>query len=224
MTEQYWLQRWQSDDIPFNQLQPNALLLRYIDELNLKPGACVFVPLCGKSIDMQWLVSQKYNVIGVELSPIACADFFKENDLPVSVTKTDQFSVFKSENITLYSGDFFALNKDAIGHIDAVFDRAALIALPIELRQLYVKHLVKLLEKDTQILLVTTSYNQNEMAGPPFSVDKEEAGKLYGNYFNVKQLYNKSVTLVDAHLRDKGLTQLCEQAYHMTSINNRYPT
>lgn len=221
MTEEYWLQRWISNDITFNQPQPNALLLRYIDELNLKPGASFFVPLCGKSIDMQWLVSQKYNVLGVELSPIACADFFKENDLPFSITKTDQFSVFKSENITLYSGDFFALNNKLLGHIDAVFDRAALIALPIELRQRYVKHLVKLLEKDTQIFLVTTSYNQHEMIGPPFSVDKEEVRKLYGNYFNVKQLYNKSVTRVDDHFRDKGLTQLCEQAYHMTPINDR---
>ena len=97
MKEEYWHQRWQSNEIGFNQSQPNELLRRFFNVLNLKPGNRVFVPLCGKSVDMLWLASQGYEVVGVELTSIACEAFFNENIIPVNVTTTDNCTVFQSK-------------------------------------------------------------------------------------------------------------------------------
>ena len=218
MKNEYWHKKWQHSDIGFNQSQPNELLKQYFRTLNLKPGARVFVPLCGKSIDMIWLREQGYQVLGIELSLIACEAFFKENNITTHITQTDNFSIFQGDNITLYAGDFFKLSKTMLGKIDAVYDRAALIALPAELRQQYAKHLSQVLGKDALMLLITVSYNQNEMPGPPFSVDETEVKALYSANFNINQLYNEPF-LIPQHLLARGLMQANEQAYRLIGKN-----
>ena len=214
--KEYWQQKWESDDIGFNQSQPNQLLQRYFNIAHSKLGDHIFVPLCGKSIDMIWLVNQGYNVVGVELSTIACEAFYQENNIPVSMTRTDDFTVYRSDKITLYAGDFFKLSKEMLGRIDVVYDRAALIALPAELRQRYAAYLLKLIDLDTVIFLITTVYNQNEMTGPPFSVDDKEVATLYSNRFKVKQIYNKPVQVIPSHLQARGLVTAHEQVYYLS--------
>ena len=56
MNPEYWLQRWQQGDIGFDQQEPNSNLVAFFPTLALNLGARVFVPLCGKSIDVQWLL------------------------------------------------------------------------------------------------------------------------------------------------------------------------
>ena len=215
MKNEYWQQKWQSNDIGFNQEKPNKLLQRYLGLLNLKPGDRIFVPLCGKSVDMLWLASQGYDIVGIELSPIACEAFFHEYDIPVDVIKKDNVTLFQSEKIVLIAGDFFELNKSMLGQVDAVYDRAAVIALPARLRQRYARHLVKLLDKNAQMLLLTTSYNQSEMKGPPFSVDVHEVTMLYGADCTIKQTYCKPIKIIPTHLQMKGLLNACEHVYHL---------
>ncbi|WP_133127748.1 thiopurine S-methyltransferase [Legionella nagasakiensis] len=215
MNKQYWQQRWQCNEIGFNQLQPNLLMQRYFPKLNLKPGDRVFVPLCGKSIDMIWLVNQGYKVIGVELSEQACKTFFNEHKIRYKMTEMYDFSVYNSDEITLFGGDFFKLNKMLLGKIDAIYDRAALIALPQELRKLYSEQLAKLLEPDSKVLLVTTFYDQNEMQGPPFSVNEIEVDELFKNNFDITQAYSKAVKDIPEHLKAKGLKHANEQVYSL---------
>ena len=216
MEKAFWQQKWESNEIGFNQQQPNELLLRYFRTLNLRQQSRVFVPLCGKSIDMLWLVNQGYKVIGVELSQIACDAFFNENKIPVEITQSDKFTVYQSERLTLLSGDLFDLNKETLGKVDAVFDRAALIALPAELRQRYATFLMNLIEPGTPMLLITNTYDQNEMNGPPFSVDERDVFSLYGDRFNIKQLYNQPAESIPPHLRAKGLTNVSEEVYYLS--------
>lgn len=216
MENSYWHQKWHTNEIGFNQSQPNQLLQRYCHTLNLQPGDRVFVPLCGKSIDMLWLIQQGYHVIGVELSLMACESFFSDYNLPVKTIQTESHAIFQSENITLYAGDFFQLNKALIGDIAAVYDRAALIALPATLRRRYVDCLTPLLSPLTKILLITTVYNQSEMPGPPFSVDRNEIETLYGTHFNIDLLYEKSIQQIPEHLRKKGLGSATEHAFLLT--------
>lgn len=215
MNSEYWHQKWQSKDIGFNQLQPNKLMLRYFSVLKLRPGSRVFVPLCGQSIDMLWLAEQEYQVIGVELSQVACNAFFEENKIPVKVTATKDFSLYLSEKITILCGNFFKLNRVILDKIDAVYDRAALIALPKESRKSYTEHLVELITPATTMFLITTVYNQSEMQGPPFSVDEGEVNELYGAHFDINQLFSKEFE-APAHLQIKGLNQVKEQAYLLT--------
>lgn len=215
MNKEYWHQKWQSKEIGFNQLQPNKLMQRYFSALKLTLGCRIFVPLCGQSIDMLWLAGQGYRVIGVELSQIACSDFFKENKIPVKITEINNFIIYSSDDITIFCGDFFKLNRAILDKIDAVYDRAALIALPVEDRKSYSEHLIELMTPLSAMFLITTMYNQNEMQGPPFSVDKDEVTALYSAYFDINLLYRKQFE-IPAHLQAKGLLQATEQVYLLT--------
>lgn len=216
MDKEYWHQKWQSKQIGFNQSQPNKLLQCYFSTLKLTPGCRVFVPLCGQSIDMLWLADQGYHVVGIELSRIACDAFFKDNKIPFNTTEINDFTVYKSEKITLFCGDFFKLDQETLGQIDAVYDRAALIALPFKTRTFYAKHLIELMLPATTMLLITTAYNQSEMPGPPFSVDNKEVALLYSDDFNINRLYGKPIYEIPQHLKIKGLAQATEQAYLLT--------
>lgn len=217
MKEEFWLKKWLDNEIGFNQAKPNKLMQRYFPTLNLKSGSRIFVPLCGKSIDMLWLAGQGYKVIGVELSQSACKAFFKENIMPVKVEEYGDFVVYNGGEITLLSGDFFSLNKNTLGKVDAVYDRAALIALPSELRQQYSQHMMELFDEDTKGFLITTTYDQDQMQGPPFSIDENEVNVLYGEYLDVKQVYSKPVSEIPMHLKEKGLLQATEQVYCLTN-------
>ena len=190
---------------------------RYFSSLKLTPGCRVFVPLCGQSVDMLWLASQGYEVIGVEFSQVACDAFFKENKIPVKITETSDFVLYSSDEITIFSGDFFKLNRAVLGKIDAVYDRAALVALPAAARQSYSKHLIELMNPMAAMFLITTAYHQDVMQGPPFSVDEKEVLMLYRAYFDVNQLYSKPFE-VPTHLRVKGLLHATEQAYSLTIL------
>lgn len=215
MEKQYWQQRWQCNEIEFNQPQPNLLMQRYFPKLDVKPGDCIFVPLCGKSIDMIWLAGQGYQVIGIELSEQACKAFFKDNKLHFKVTEMNGFTVYKSDEITLFAGDFFEFEQNLCDKIDAVYDRAALIALPPELRKRYSEHLAKLLEPDTKMLLITSSYDQREMQAPPFAVDEIEVSELFKINFEITQVYSQSVKNIPDHLKAKGLKHASEQVYSL---------
>lgn len=217
MQHEDWQKRWQQNEIGFNQPQPNELLQRYFSLLNGKPGDRVFVPLCGKSIDMLWLANQGYEVIGVELSRKACEDFFEENRIAVNRVKKDKFLVFQSEKITLLAGDFFQLDRFMLGDVSAIYDRAALIALSKDIRPTYVEHMFGLVSSNTPILLITTFYNQAQMNGPPFSVGEEEVALLFSRGYDIKQVYNRMIQALPEHLRVKGLVQAQEQVYYLLS-------
>ncbi|MCR9191699.1 MAG: thiopurine S-methyltransferase [Gammaproteobacteria bacterium] len=215
MNHQYWHQKWASDNIGFDQKKPNTLMQRYFPSLNLKPGARIFVPLCGKSIDMLWFLKQGYDVIGIELSSVACEAFFSENNLPVNMTKMGDFDVYTSHNITLLAGDFFKLDKQMLGKVDGVYDRASLIALPTTIRQSYALHLSQLLKPGAQMLVITTAYDKTTMQGPPFSVDEDEIKHLFSPSFDIQQWYSKPLRDIPAHLQTKGLLEATEQLYYL---------
>lgn len=214
MNKEYWHRKWECKEIGFNQLQPNKFLQRYFSTLGLTAGCRVFVPLCGQSIDMLWLAGQGYQVIGVELSKMACGAFFEENQISVKITELDDFTLYSGREITIFCGDFFKLNRVIIDKIDAVYDRAALIALPEDMRPSYAKHLVELMIPTTAMILITMLYDQNAMQGPPFSVDENEVAALYGAHFDIKPLCRKQFEAPD-HLKDKGLLQATEQVYSL---------
>lgn len=215
MDKEYWYKQWQSNNIGFDQEEPNKLMKHFFPSLQLNAGSRIFVPLCGKSVDMLWLAEQGYKIIGVELSPLACDTFFKEYQIPVTLTQTEDFVVYHSEGIDLFCGDFFKLNSTILGSVDAVYDRAALIALPQDMRRSYAAHLMQLLQAESPILLITAAYDQEQMPGPPFSVDKNEVVALYNEYFNINQVYHKPFE-PPIHLQEKGLAQAIAQAYVLT--------
>ncbi len=200
MKHEFWHHKWQSNNIGFHLSNPNPLLIKHIHSLNLQPQARIFVPLCGKSLDIHWLLEQEFHVTGIDLSPIAIEELISELKLEFTVSQVGDLTHYLHQSIDLYVGDFFELNIDHISKIDATYDRAALVALPEHMRETYTQHLVQLTQNAPQ-LLISFEYDQNLLAGPPFSVPEQEIRKYYASHYQIKQLaseYEKLKGKVDA--------------------------
>jgi len=219
MDTDFWLQRWQQNQIGFHKAEVNAYLKDYWDALGVAPPARVLVPLCGKSLDMLWLMEQGYQVEGVELSPLAIEAFFAEQGLAAEQREIDGWRVWQYDRLRLWCGDFFALGKAQLGRIDAIYDRAALIALPAEMRPRYAEHVCRL-GGGARCLLVTLDYPQEQMSGPPFAVSPAEVARLYQAAVGTEPLRNRDVLTENPHLRERGLGSLHEAVYRLQIPKN----
>jgi thiopurine S-methyltransferase len=184
MQPDFWHQRWRSNQIGFHESQANPLLVAHFEALGLAKGARVFLPLCGKTLDIDWLMALGYRVAGAELSPLAVAGIFERLAVKPASGRAGSLECRSIVDLDVFVGDIFDLSAAALGPVDAVYDRAALIALPPELRQRYAKHLRELTHGAPQ-LLVTLEYDQRQVDGPPFSVPAAEVRELYGMYSSV---------------------------------------
>lgn len=208
MEERFWLERWERQEIGFHQRSINTHLLRFWPELGLARDKGVFVPLCGKSTDMIWLHAQGHPVLGVELSPVAVAAFFTENGLAPQRRRQGKFDVAESDGIRIFRGDFFDLTADDLAGFEAVYDRAALIAMPPAMRERYAAHMARILPSGTRMLLLTVEYPQEQMQGPPFSVPLAEVERLYGSRADVRLLSRDDVLSKVPEFAERGVTAL----------------
>lgn len=167
-------------------MEINAYLVSYWEKMDLAAGDKVFVPLCGKSKDMLWLRDRGHDVLGIELNSDACLDFFKENDLVAKTEDTELFVSRVCEKLNLLCGDFFALTSENLSDVKGVYDRAALVALPKEMRANYANKLIESLPTGVKVLLVTLEFDSPQ--GPPFNVPGEEVKSLFGQRFKVERL------------------------------------
>ncbi len=184
MESEFWHKRWDSNQIGFHEDNGNSLLKQYFEQLNLNTGDTVFIPLCGKTKDIQWLLSLGYNIIGAELSELAIQQLFEDLDRKPEITQLPKHKLYTDQNIKIYVGDIFEINKSELPAIQAVYDRAALVALPASMREKYSQQTISLSEKAPQLLL-TYTYNQSLMDGPPFSIENEEVNQLYGSNYKI---------------------------------------
>lgn len=215
MQADFWQERWAHNEIGFHAKKVNSYLQAHWSELGLQPGDSVFVPLCGKSLDLTWLAAQGFQVIAVELSEIAVEGFFSEQQLQPAVREEGEFKVYRSGSIEIYCGDFFQLNGAQLAACKGFYDRAALIALPADMRARYVQHMQQILPIGCSGVLVTVSYAQGEMAGPPFSVADDEVQQLYAHGWQCKRLSHADVLADNQRLADRGLTRLEESVYQL---------
>lgn len=215
--QQYWLERWQAREIEFNQAEPNVRLVKFYSKLQLHKNASVLVPLCGKSIDMLWLAKQGVNVIGIELSDIACKQFFAEQELTPLVYKQNGFTVYQYSTISIWCGDFFKLPVDKLPKIDAIYDRAALVALPADIRRDYVKQLARCVPEDSRVLLITVEYPPEARNEAPFAVFTVEVKQLCEPYFTVELLAEEQ-GVAPPHLAAAELTYWRNKIYLLTRL------
>ncbi|WP_448547799.1 thiopurine S-methyltransferase [Thalassotalea fusca] len=190
MKQNFWHAVWERDSIGFHQDAVHPFLVKHSASLfNQSLGSLnnsvhcenILVPLCGKSLDIVWL-AQYFNVIGTELSDIACRDFFKEHQLTPNVLPSPPHTLYQFENITLWQGDHFKLPMGQLPKLDWIYDRAALIALPKEMQIDYVKHLLTFIDAGASLLLVSLEFPQNQLEGPPFPVFKDDVNPLFSGY------------------------------------------
>ncbi|WP_407351288.1 thiopurine S-methyltransferase [Luteimonas sp. R10] len=211
----FWHQRWQEGRIGFHQARITPLLEQHWDAVGAAPGSRVFVPLAGKSLDMAWLAARGHRVLGVELSRLAIEQFFDEHALTPEIRETRYGSHYSAGDIELVCGDAFGLDAEALADCRAVFDRAALIALPPELRAPYLHELYARLPPGCRGLLVTLEYPQHEKQGPPFSVGEAEVRAGLQAGWAVEVLERRDILEREPGFAAEGVTALSTVAYEL---------
>jgi thiopurine S-methyltransferase len=187
MDSDFWHERWRSKEIGFHESQPNALFVQHFGRLFLDKGDRLFLPLCGKTRDIGWSLARGLRVCGVELSPDAVEQLFEELGLKPAIKDHENLQQFSAENLDIFVGDIFALTADLLGPVDASYDRAALVALPKDMRRRYAVQL-RTITHSAQQLLICFEYDQRLMDGPPFSITQDEVRALYGDHYRISQL------------------------------------
>jgi thiopurine S-methyltransferase len=214
MEPDFWHQRWQNNEIGFHLSEANPILVKHFSVLGLGEGQRVFIPLCGKTRDIGWLLRQGVSVVGAELSALAVDQLFADLDITPVITQHDsllryQFRHSDSAHLDVFVGDVFCLSAHLLGKVDAIYDRAALVALPHSLRGRYSAHLMLITQCAPQ-LLIAFDYDQTQMDGPPFSVNHDEVTRHYGDYYTVDLLQR-----LDIPGGLKGVCAADELVYHL---------
>ena len=183
----FWHKRWEENEIGWHQAETNPLLAEFINELSLVKGSRIFIPLCGKTHDIAYLLSKGYRIAGAELNKPAVEQLFIELGIEPNISKIENIDRYSAENIDIFVGDIFELSRETLGSVDAIYDRAALVALPDEMRTKYRSHLLKITDVSPQ-LLITFEYDQNLMPGPPFSISESDVKQYYESSYKLRML------------------------------------
>ena len=213
MDPEFWHERWKTNQIGFHEPEGNDLLPRFWPALNVPLGAVVWVPLCGKSVDMLWLLRQGYSVRGLELSAQAVEQFFTENQLDPVITERGAFKVYTCGELEIWQGSVFDIRPEHLSDCAGWYDRAALIALPADLRANYMAEITRCLPEGCRGLLITLEYLQSEKQGPPFAVLAQEVHAGFDAFWQVGLLERRDVLALEAKFARQGVTSLHEAVY-----------
>jgi len=205
MVTEDWRGRWAEGRTGWHEPQGNAGLQAAWPPLT--ENKTVLVPLCGKSPDLLWLAKRGHNVTGVELSEIAVRDFFAENGIEYQMAKEGPLDRYSAAglSLTLYCGDYFEFD----GHVfDALYDRGALVALPLDMRSRYVAHTRSLLRPGASRMIISLEYDQTIVSGPPFSVTAGEISTYWDDLICVST--KDDIENCPPKFRAAGLTDVKE--------------
>lgn len=212
MESDFWHQRWINGEIAFHEDEANSLLTNNIESLGLVKGNTFFLPLCGKTRDIAWLLSLGYKVVGAELSKIAIDALFEDLAMSPTITEQGELTQYDAQGITIFVGDLFSLTAKMVGTVNAVYDRAALVALPKAMRNQYSAHVIDITHSAAQ-LLITFEYDQQLMDGPPFSINEAEVKHHYAQHYQTIMLERCEVV---GGLKKKA--PATESAWHLNPL------
>ncbi len=208
---EFWHNRWENQQIGWHRHVYNDLMVKHWPKINAPKDGSVLVPLCGKTLDMLWLAQQGHEVVGLEMVQQAVDAFFAENNLEVKRVEHNDFCEFSSPPIAILQGNVFDL-PDGTKQCDAWYDRAAMIAINPSLREDY----VNLIRNQTKLgavgLLITFTYPQEQMEGPPFSLTDGDVVSFYSSGFEVELL--EKISLEDE--KERGLSSITSSVFKIT--------
>jgi thiopurine S-methyltransferase len=222
MEHTFWHHKWERNQVGFHLNYVHPLLIRNLDLFQFNTGSVeqnrIFLPLCGKTLDIGYLLSKNYSVVAVELSEIAVQAVFQtlnlQPDNPVKISDWAGGKCYQSKNLQIYVGDFFALTQGDLANIALVYDRGALIALPEALRTDYAQHLARITEHAPQ-LLITLDYDQSVAGGPPFAVSTKSIEVLYGNTYSIQLIEEADIIEEEPRFKAKGIKAFYQRAYKL---------
>ena len=192
MDPNFWHKRWEKNEIGFHQSAVNVLLSDHFSGLSLPQTSRVFVPVCGKTRDIAWLLSQGHRVVGVELSKLAVEELFVDLGVAPKISVQGELLRYSAPGLEIFVGDIFELSGDLLGRVDAIYDRAALVAFPTEMRGRYGAHVAAITQLAPQFL-ICFEYDQAVMNGPPFSIDRQKVHDVYGAHYQIEPITNRDV-------------------------------
>ena len=192
MDPNFWHKRWEKNEIGFHQSAVNVLLSDHFSGLSLPQTSRVFVPLCGKTRDIAWLLSQGHRVVGVELSKLAVEELFVDLGVAPKISVQGELLRYSAPGLEIFVGDIFEVSGDLLGRVDAIYDRAALVAFPTEMRGRYGAHVAAITQLAPQFL-ICFEYDQAVMNGPPFSIDRQKVHDVYGAHYQIEPITNRDV-------------------------------
>ena len=217
----YWISRWEKNKTGWHQRQVNPKLREYWKSLDISPNPTVLVPLCGKSIDLQWLSEQAQKVIGIEVSEKAVREFLEQHAGDYTTQYRGEFVVYQSDAFEIWQGNYFHMKWSYLEPIDAVYDRAALVSMPPAKRTAYAKKLLELTASRAEMLLISFDYSQQEMNGPPFSVPVEEIQQHYGPHYEIEVLHKENLIESVQKFNRRGLkSYFFEKVYRLKPYEN----
>ena len=214
MERSFWQTRWDENRIGFHRDSVNPWLVRYVERLG--PPGRVLVPLCGKSLDLQYLAQQGHEVVGVEFISKAAHQFFEAQGLTPSRQLGGDVEVLKAGSITILVGDFFAAPPQLVGPLTAVYDRAALVAIEPSRRSEYMTHLRALAKAGSEApgpAMLLINFVHDMPAGPPFSIPEDELRALLERRFTMSKLEDKDALAEESIFRERGASFLREQVW-----------
>jgi len=219
MEPDYWRERWREGRIGFHRGEANPLLIA--NRATFDECTRVLVPLCGKSLDMLWLSRQGMHVLGVDVSAIAIESFLAENQLHARTRSTAEGTHYDVTNapggeIEIINGDVFELDPAVIARCDAFYDRASIIAMPAAMRGRMADTVYMQLPAGSAGLLIALDYPENEMQGPPFSVDEAELRRLFDQQWNIEQMERRDILASQPSFQEQGVTALHTSVYALT--------
>lgn len=212
MDPSFWLENWEKGQTGFHLSEVNPVLLRHWEDLGLHSAKSVLVPLCGKSVDLSYLRTLGHQVVGLELSPIAIQEFWTAVEATPTGNEERGLIFWESDGIEIIEGDFFEIRPEDIESPAIVYDRAALIAMPLELQSKYANHLMDLAQ-GAPIFLVTFDYKPTEMAGPPFPISRIRIGELFDDHYEISLIESRDALNDNAGLVARGLKALSESVW-----------
>ncbi|XP_052776657.1 probable thiopurine S-methyltransferase [Mya arenaria] len=189
-----WDYRWSLGQTKFHMPKVHPMLQKHMDRLTQGNNkASVFVPLCGKTLDMKWLLDEGYEVIGNGFADSACRRFFEEHNIPYTSTPLTgtEGVLYEAKDgtpIKLYRCDCFHLSSNLCGRFDCIWDRAGFVALPVKDRIRYARVMVELLKKDGRYLLDCFLVDNSVFGGPPFNCDQNDVEIAFGKLCKVEKL------------------------------------
>lgn len=213
-----WHSHWTRKTPGFHEGRVNTYLQQFLPSYHLQPGDRIFMPLCGKAIDILWLSQQGFRVIGVELSEVAIESFFEESALDFTKMQQGKLVIYDAPNITLYLGDFMDIQDTHLSDCKLVYDRASIVAIESFNRKAYKRKMLEIIPAGIPMLLVTLNYDQNIMQGPPFSVPVSEIKQLYQPEYQLELLQTVEQIEERPKWRETGLESLLESALRLTVV------
>ena len=168
MTTEYWENRYQTKDMPWEKGAPSPGLVDFLrDETALERGS-VCVPGCGTGHDVRAWAQARFEVFGFDIAPSAI-------QLAIERTRAAKLAA------TFKLADF--LRDEPPAHFDWIFEHTLFCAIQPSERDAYVQAVLRWLKPEGHYLAV--HYFIPDKDGPPFGTTREEVWERFSPHFEL---------------------------------------